>query len=79
MSGRTLILLRHAKSDWSGNELDLGRPMAIRGQRQAPDAGRWLNINKRAGSRARTPGARRYRDIVRTSIEPERGPIRLPG
>jgi phosphohistidine phosphatase len=41
-SERTLILLRHAKSDWSGDEADIGRPLAKRGRRQAPDAGRWL-------------------------------------
>ena len=39
---RTLILLRHAKSDWSGGEADEDRPLAKRGQHQAPDAGRWL-------------------------------------
>lgn len=42
MSDRTLILLRHAKSDWSGDEPDIARPLAKRGRRQAPDAGRWL-------------------------------------
>src|SRR5262249_21759110 len=41
-SDRTLILLRHAKSDWSGGEADIARPLAKRGRRQAPDAGRWL-------------------------------------
>ena len=39
---RTLILLRHAKSDWSGDEPDHDRPLAKRGRRQAPEAGRWL-------------------------------------
>ena len=43
--GRTLILLRHAKSDWSGNEADFLRPLAKRGRRQAPEAGRWLAAN----------------------------------
>jgi phosphohistidine phosphatase len=38
----TLILLRHAKSDWSGGEPDHERPLAERGRRQAPEAGRWL-------------------------------------
>jgi phosphohistidine phosphatase len=42
MSERTLILLRHAKSDWSGNEADVDRPLTARGLRQAPRAGRWL-------------------------------------
>jgi len=45
MSERTLILLRHAKSDWSGDEADIARPLAQRGRRQAPDAGRWLAAN----------------------------------
>jgi phosphohistidine phosphatase len=42
VSTRILILLRHAKSDWSGDETDLDRPLAKRGRRQAPEAGRWL-------------------------------------
>ena len=45
MTERTLILLRHAKSDWSGDEADIARPLAKRGRRQAPDAGRWLAAN----------------------------------
>jgi phosphohistidine phosphatase len=39
---RTLIVLRHAKSDWSGGEPDIDRPLARRGLRQAPEAGQWL-------------------------------------
>jgi phosphohistidine phosphatase len=42
---RTLILLRHAKSDWSGDDADIARPLGDRGRRQAPDAGRWLAAN----------------------------------
>ena len=38
----TLILLRHGKSDWSGGEPDHLRPLAKRGRRQVPEAGRWL-------------------------------------
>ena len=45
MSERTLILLRHAKSDWSGEVSDLERPLADRGLRQAPLAGEWLAHN----------------------------------
>ncbi|WP_394768223.1 SixA phosphatase family protein [Lacisediminihabitans sp.] len=37
-----LILLRHAKSDWTGGEADVDRPLSGRGLRQAPLAGRWL-------------------------------------
>ncbi len=45
VASHTLILLRHAKSDWSGDEADHDRPLATRGRRQAPDAGRWLAVN----------------------------------
>ncbi len=33
MPKRTLVLMRHAKSDWSGDESDLERPIATRGKR----------------------------------------------
>ncbi|WP_240148608.1 SixA phosphatase family protein [Diaminobutyricibacter tongyongensis] len=39
---RTLILLRHAKSDWSESGPDFDRPLAERGLAQAPLAGLWL-------------------------------------
>ncbi|TDW28700.1 SixA phosphatase family protein [Cryobacterium psychrophilum] len=42
MPDNTLILLRHAKSDWSGLEADLDRPLNDRGRQQAPLVGRWL-------------------------------------
>jgi phosphohistidine phosphatase len=45
MAGHTLILLRHAKSDWSTGEPDERRPLSPRGRRQAPEAGRWLAGN----------------------------------
>ena len=45
MPEHTLILLRHAKSDWSGEEADVDRPLAKRGRRQAPAIGRWLAAN----------------------------------
>ena len=38
-------MLRHAKSDWSGEEPDRERPLAKRGIRQAPEAGEWLAAN----------------------------------
>ncbi len=39
---RTLVLIRHAKSDWSGDEPDDQRPLARRGRRQAPETGVWI-------------------------------------
>ncbi len=40
-SGRRLVLLRHAKSDWP-DVADHERPLAKRGRRDAPVVGRWL-------------------------------------
>jgi phosphohistidine phosphatase len=40
----TLVLLRHAKSDWAEDVADIARPLGKRGRRQAPEAGRWLRV-----------------------------------
>ncbi len=40
---RTLIVLRHAKSDWPVAVPDIQRPLSDRGRRDAPAAGRWLS------------------------------------
>ncbi|MGI9310023.1 MAG: SixA phosphatase family protein [bacterium] len=46
MANRQLILLRHAKSDWSsGARSDFDRPLNARGRRDAPRVGRWLADN----------------------------------
>lgn len=37
--------MRHAKSDWSGDEPDRDRPIGKRGRRQAAEAGAWLAEN----------------------------------
>ena len=42
MAERRLILLRHSKSDWTGDEGDLVRPLAKRGRRQGREAARWI-------------------------------------
>lgn len=39
---RRLILLRHAKADYPWGVADHDRPLASRGDREAPAAGRWL-------------------------------------
>lgn len=40
---RELLILRHAKSDWSAGDLtDFERPLAKRGKRDAPRVGEWL-------------------------------------
>jgi phosphohistidine phosphatase len=41
--GRRLLIMRHAKSDWgTPGEPDFDRPLAKRGQRDAPRMGEWL-------------------------------------
>ena len=41
---RCLLILRHAKSSWdSGADTDFERPLAERGERDAPRMGQWLN------------------------------------
>ena len=68
----TLILLRHAKSDWSGHEGDHDRPLAKRGRRQAPDAGRWLAVNVDSIDLAVVSTAKRARttwDLVAGELE----------
>lgn len=42
---RILVLIRHAKSDWSQPVSDEQRPLASRGRRQAPAVGQWLTHN----------------------------------
>ena len=39
---RTLVVMRHAKSDWGTGQADFDRPLATRGRADAPVAGRWL-------------------------------------
>ena len=47
MSERTLILRRHVRSDWSGQQADIDRPLGERGVWQTPRSGRWLLANIR--------------------------------
>jgi phosphohistidine phosphatase len=42
MSARTLLLMRHAKSDYPAGVVDHDRPLAPRGIREAGLAGEWL-------------------------------------
>jgi phosphohistidine phosphatase len=67
-----MILLRHAKSDWPAGEVDINRPLAGRGRRQAPEAGRWLNASVGRIDLALVSPARRARstwDIASAEID----------
>jgi phosphohistidine phosphatase len=39
---RTLVVVRHAKSDWQHDLVDEDRPLAPRGRREAPLIGPWV-------------------------------------
>jgi len=43
---RTLILLRHGKSDWSTDDEDFNRPLKKRGKKAASIVGQWLKRHK---------------------------------
>lgn len=42
MADRTVLLMRHGKSDYPGGVTDHDRPLAPRGVRQAADTGHWI-------------------------------------
>ncbi|HYS37152.1 MAG TPA: histidine phosphatase family protein [Pseudonocardiaceae bacterium] len=43
--GHTLVVLRHAKSAWPAGVADAARPLAERGERDAPAVGQWLRAH----------------------------------
>ena len=65
-----LLLLRHAKSDWSGPGLrDHDRPLAPRGLRDAPRLGHHLREHGLVPAAALASTARRARDTARLALE----------
>jgi len=60
-SARQLILLRHAKSSWP-DVPDHERPLAGRGRRDAPAAGRWLRESGHVPDRVACSTAKRARE-----------------
>jgi phosphohistidine phosphatase len=68
-STRRLILLRHAKSAWPGDVPDHERPLAPRGRRDAPAAGRWLRKSDYVPDRVLCSTARRARETWQLAEE----------
>ncbi len=60
-AGRTLVLLRHAKSAWP-DVPDHERPLARRGVRDAPAMGRWLRAAGHVPDQVLCSTARRARE-----------------
>lgn len=68
-STRRLILLRHAKSAWPDEVPDHERPLAPRGRRDAPAAGRWLRKSGHVPERVLCSTARRARETWQLAEE----------
>jgi phosphohistidine phosphatase len=68
-SMRYLILLRHAKSAWPDDVPDHDRPLAPRGCRDAPIAGRWLRQSDHVPDRVLCSTARRARETWQLAEE----------
>jgi phosphohistidine phosphatase len=67
---RTLLLLRHAKSDYPTGVADHERPLAPRGEREAGLAGDWLRANAPAVDAILCSTATRTRQtLARTRID----------
>jgi len=67
---RTLLLLRHAKSDYPAGVADHGRPLAPRGVREAGLAGDWLRAHAPAVDAVLCSTATRTRETLeRTRID----------
>jgi phosphohistidine phosphatase len=67
---RTLLLLRHAKSDYPAGVADHQRPLAARGEREAGLAGDWLRAHVPAIDAVLCSTATRTREtLARTRID----------
>lgn len=56
------MLLRHAKSEWPDDVADTDRPLARRGRKDAPAAGRWLRATGQVPDLVLCSPARRARE-----------------
>jgi phosphohistidine phosphatase len=66
---RRLIVLRHAKSAWPEGVPDHDRPLAPRGRRDAPAAGRWLRRSGLVPDRVLCSTAQRARETWQLAEE----------
>ena len=59
-----LLLMRHAKSDWSTYTADIDRPLNARGRKDATFMGAWLNQHKLIPDRMVVSAAQRTRETA---------------
>jgi len=65
-----LIIMRHAKSDWAGSVAsDFDRPLAQRGERDAPRMGAWLAVQGLIPGLIVSSPAQRARQTVLRVVE----------
>ncbi|MFZ5622717.1 MAG: SixA phosphatase family protein [Pseudomonadota bacterium] len=69
-----LLILRHAKSDWTRDCDDFDRPLNKRGRRDAPRMGAWLAAHDLMPDRVLSSPARRARQTVEAVSETLRVP-----
>jgi phosphohistidine phosphatase len=77
---KTLLILRHAKSDWDEPEVaDHDRPLTARGKRDAPNVGRWLRAEDLVPDLIISSTAKRARKTARLAADASgyEGEIRL--
>jgi phosphohistidine phosphatase len=65
----SLLVLRHAKSDWSENEPDRDRPLAARGRRASAAIGRFIARVGELPDAAITSPATRAKETLRLVME----------
>lgn len=61
---KTVILMRHAKSDWGAGLADIDRPLNARGERDAKNMAVYLNATLSGPVQIITSSARRARDTA---------------
>jgi phosphohistidine phosphatase len=69
MTKQTLLIMRHAKSDWSANMEDFDRPLNQRGLRDAAKMGKWLRKKKILPDRIVSSPASRAKQTIEIVCE----------
>lgn len=77
MHNSLLLLMRHAKSEWPENlRRDFDRPLAARGEKDAPRMGKWLRKNGLVPDKVVSSPAQRARATAELVVEKLRIPRR---
>ena len=76
---KTILLMRHAKSDWTADTPDAARPLAARGVKAAARMGRLVSASGCVPDRALVSSAVRTRETMRLAAEAGawNGPARI--